>query len=149
MDQAFFDQLDHWHRQEQFQQIIDAIEAIPAEQRGYELTGLLARAYANTGAAGETDPFEKAVSLLRSTEAEGADDPNWHFRMGYALYYLDREEEAIPHLRRVLNLVPDDPETQAFVEVQQEAPPVSAKERRRAAEKARAEQKQNTNEKEG
>ena len=42
MDQAFFDQLDHWHRQEQFQQIIDAIEAIPAEQRGYELTGLLA-----------------------------------------------------------------------------------------------------------
>ncbi|MFR4988393.1 DUF6348 family protein [Anaerotruncus colihominis] len=114
MDQAFFDQLDHWHRQEQFQQIIGAIEAIPAEQRGYELTGLLARAYANTGAAGETDPFEKAVSLLRSTEAEGADDPNWHFRMGYALYYLDREEEAIPHLRRVLNLVPDDPETQAF-----------------------------------
>ena len=90
MDQAFFDQLDHWHRQEQFQQIIDAIEAIPAEQRSYELTGLLARAYANTGAAGETDPFEKAVSLLRSTEAEGADDPNWHFRMGYALYYLDR-----------------------------------------------------------
>ena len=42
-----------------------------------------------------------------------------------------------------------DPDTQAFVEVQQEAPPVSAKERRRAAEKARAEQKQNTNEKEG
>lgn len=114
MDQAFFDQLDHWHRQEQFQQIIDAIEAIPAEQRGYELTGLLARAYANTGAAGETDPFEKAVSLLRSTEAEGADDPNWHFRMGYALYYLDREEEAIPHLRRVLNLVPDDPECRPF-----------------------------------
>ena len=35
MDQAFFDQLDHWHRQEQFQQIIDAIEAIPAEQRSY------------------------------------------------------------------------------------------------------------------
>ena len=31
-----------------------------------------------------------------------------------------------------------DPETKAFVEVQQEAPPVSAKERRRAAEKARA-----------
>ena len=36
-----------------------------------------------------------------------------------------------------------DPQTHAFVEVQQEAPPVSAKERRRAAEKARAMQQQN------
>ena len=36
-----------------------------------------------------------------------------------------------------------DPQTHAFVEVRQEAPPVSAKERRRAAEKARAMQQQN------
>lgn len=75
MDQAFFDQLEQWHQQEQFQQIIDAIEAIPPEQRGYELTGLLARAYGNIGAAGETEPYEKAVSLLRSTKAQGTDDP--------------------------------------------------------------------------
>ena len=39
-----------------------------------------------------------------------------------------------------------DPETRAFVEIREEAPPVSAKERREAAQKARA-QAQKENEK--
>lgn len=115
MEQTFFGQLEQRHQQEHFQQIIDAIEAIPEDQRGYEPTAPLARAYGNIGEVGETAPYEKSIALLRSTEAEGADDPNWHFRMGYALYWLDREEEeAIPSFRKVLTLIPDDSETQAF-----------------------------------
>ena len=114
MDQNLLDRLEEWHQAEEFPRIIDAIEAIPVQERGYELTGLLARAYENEGEADETEPYERAIALLESIRAEGADDPNWHFRMGYALYWLNREEEAISYFRKVLSLIPDDPESQAF-----------------------------------
>lgn len=114
MDQELYQKLEKWHQDDEFQKIIDTIEAIPAGARGYELTGLLARAYANIGREGETEPFEKAVALLNSIKEEGRADPNWHFRMGYALFWLGRKEEAIPYFERVLELIPDDPQSQEF-----------------------------------
>ena len=45
---------------------------------------------------------ERAEELLRSVEAEGTEDPLWHYRLGYSLFYQDREEEALSGEGRVL-----------------------------------------------
>ena len=107
-------QINEWHETDEHQKIIDAIEALPCEKRDYELTCLLARAYNNV-----SDPhdlrLEEAVSVLESMREKGKDDALWHYRMGYALYYLGREEEALPYFRRAAELNPDDPDARQFI----------------------------------
>ena len=113
-------QINEWHEKDEHQKIIDAIEALPLEEWDYELTGLLARAYNNV--AYPHDPrLEKAVSLLESVREAGQEDDRWHYRMGYALYYLDREAEALPCFRRAAELDPDDEDAMQFIEWCEEA----------------------------
>ena len=109
------EQLEIWHQNNEYQKIIDELERIPDAERGHELTGLLARAYEN--AAGGTEHPEyhlHAIELLESAVEE--EDPNWNFRMGFALYWLDREEEAIPYFEKIFLLISSDPETQKLWE---------------------------------
>ncbi len=104
------EQLDVWHDQNEYEKIIETLEAIPAEDRGYQFTGLLARAYSNA-ANGKARPEyqQRALELLQSEVDES--DPNWQFRMGFALYWLNREAEAIPHLARIFALIPQEPDS--------------------------------------
>ena len=110
-------QINEWHEVNEHQKIIDAIEALPHDEWGYELTCLLARAYNNVS----SEPCDwqrhlgKAVSLLESVREDGKDDALWHFRLGYALYFLDREEEALPCFRRAAELDPNDSEALYFI----------------------------------
>ncbi|MCI5826429.1 MAG: YbjN domain-containing protein [Arcanobacterium sp.] len=105
--------IDSWHKNGEHQRIIDAITEIPENDRGYELTCLLARALSNLAKPG-TKQYRalllRTEELLRSVETEGLNDPLWHFRMGCALFYLDREEEALPYFRQAVALDPDDSE---------------------------------------
>lgn len=66
-----------WNEANEYQKCVDAIEAIPEEERGYELTVLLGRAYSNLGVLGDNnykanedgvDIFllEKAVNIFES-----------------------------------------------------------------------------------
>ena len=116
-------QINEWHEVNAHQKIIDAIEALPQEEWGYELTGLLARAYGNLVMMGEAATkeeqaglLEKAVALLETVWEDGKDDAVWHFRLGYALYYLEREEEALPCFRRAAELDPDDSDAPYFIQ---------------------------------
>lgn len=97
----------------QIEEAIRLMESVPEAERGYELTGLLAREYANYGHSinhGESYLL-KSLDLLESTREEGRNDPNWHCRMGYALMHLEREKEAIPYFDAVMQMIDDDPET--------------------------------------
>lgn len=115
LDTELLGQLQRWHEEDQYQRIIDAIEAIPQPERGYELTCQLARAYNNLAGPEEAGPLEKSVSLLESIADQGQEDPLWHYRLGYALFYLDREEEALPHFQRAAELDPQDPDAPEFI----------------------------------
>ena len=115
LDTELLGQLQRWHEEDQYQRIIDAIEAIPQPERGYELTCQLARAYNNLAGPEEAGPLEKSVSLLESIADQGQEDPLWHYRLGYALFYLDREEEALPHFQRAAELAPQDPDAPEFI----------------------------------
>ena len=110
-----------WDAENHHQEIINAIEAMPREEWGYTLTGLLARAYNNLAMFGrkttkeQHEMLEKAVALLESVREEGQEDDRWHFRMGYALYYLDRTAEALTCFRRVRELDPEDQKAVQFI----------------------------------
>lgn len=107
-------QITKWHENDGHQKIIDAIEALPHEEWGYELTCLLARAYNNE--ANPCDPrLEKAVSLLESVREDGKNDSLWHFRMGYALFFLERKEEALSYFHRAAELDPSDQDALYFI----------------------------------
>ena len=71
MDKKFLKQLARWHEDDEFQKIVDAILALPEEERDYDLTGQLARALNNL------EDYETAAEVLLTVEAEGQHDPLW------------------------------------------------------------------------
>ena len=103
-----------WNENDEYQKIIDALEAIPARERTPEMDSELARAYNN-----QADPYEpegvrmlkQAISLLKPHEEYFQGDHCWNFRMGYAYFYLDQEGRALPYFRKALEARPGDEDT--------------------------------------
>ena len=78
-------QCQKWHEEDKFQKIIDALEAIPAEERTPEMDSELARAYNNLAdphKPGGRDLLKKAIALLKPHEEYFEGDHCWNFRMG-------------------------------------------------------------------
>lgn len=105
--------IERWDKDEQYQRIIDALEAIEPLKRSYQQTIDLARAYNNLAYSEDFEDagaLEQALSLLDSVEQEGSGDASWNFRTGYALHFLCKEDEAIPFLECALELYPETTE---------------------------------------
>ena len=109
-------QCARWHEEGAYQKIIDAIEALPADQRTPELDSELARAYNNLAGPGDKELFRKAIRLLAPHEAYFQNDHCWNFRMGYAWYYLDEEGPALHYFEQALEARPGDEDTQQFID---------------------------------
>ena len=112
-------QCQEWHEADEYQKIIDALEAIPDEERTPELDSELARAYNNLANPGRPEGIEmlkKAIALLEPHEEYFEGDHFWNFRMGYAYYYLDQEGRALTYFRRALEARPGDDDTQMFLD---------------------------------
>ena len=112
---TLLEQCQIWHENNEFQKIIAEIEALPSEERTPELDSELARAYNNTAGAGDRAYFEKAIGLLSPHADYFAGDHLWNFRMGYAYYYLDREDRALPHFEAALAALPEDADTKSMI----------------------------------
>lgn len=109
MKQRLIDQLNEWHENDEHQQIVDTLIAIPEEDRDYEEISLLARAYNNLG------QYDEALRQLEKIISDGEQDPLWHYRIGYTLYHLNRYEEAAQAFRRSDQLEPDDQSTKYYL----------------------------------
>lgn len=105
-----------WHEQEEYQNIIDAIEALPAHEREPQLVSDLARAYNNVADGDDRASLRKAVELLRSVEAHLGEQHSWNFRLGYAYFYLGEEALALRHFRRALEASPGDEDTEELID---------------------------------
>ncbi len=116
----FLSRLEQWHQDNEYQKIIDCLEDLRSTQTlDYDLTCQLARAYNNIADPDQEDcqsQLKKAEELLRSVEVEGTDDPLWHYRLGYSLFYQDREKEALPCFQKALELDPEDEDTRFFIQ---------------------------------
>lgn len=112
-------QCQEWHEHDEYQKIIDTLEAIPADQRSPEMDNELARAYNNL--ADHTTPegrdmLKKAIALLEPHEDYFEGDHLWNFRMGYSYFYLDQEGRALPYLQKALEALPGDEDTQHLID---------------------------------
>ena len=120
MNQEFLDQLERWHQEDKYQEIIDAVEAMPQGELSPSLISTLARAYNNL-AMHEMPPedrklYRRALDLLLPLEEALGEDHAWNFRVGYAYYYLDREGEALPCFEKALEARPGDEDTLEFID---------------------------------
>ncbi len=107
-------QCQKWHENDEYQKIIDALEAIPAGERTPEEDSELARAYNNLADPCEPEGkamLKKAIALLKPHEEYFEGDHFWNFRMGYAYYYLDQDGRALSYFRRALDACPGDEDT--------------------------------------
>ena len=121
------EQLEQWNSKDEYSQCIQAIEAIPEQERGYLLTVKLSRAYSNLavlgdhgvhGTDGEVDGdlIRHAIDLLESVRTQGENDPYWNSRMGYScLMAYSSAATAYEYAKRWLSLAPDDPDAQELV----------------------------------
>ena len=115
-DMDILEQCQKWHEEDKFQKIIDALEAIPTQERTPEIDMELARAYNNLGAPSNRALLKKAIALLKPHEEYFEGDYYWNFRMGYSYYYLDQGGRALPYFRKALEARPDDEDTKRFIE---------------------------------
>ena len=121
------EQIEKWNDADEFARCIEAIEAIPEQERDYLLTLKLGRAYSNLAVLGdhsthgEDDEVDgnlirHAIELLESVRAQGESDPYWNARMGYScLMAYSSASTAYEYAKRWLALAPDDPDAQKLV----------------------------------
>ena len=119
--------LEQWNDADEFSRCIEAIEAIPEQERDYLLTVKLSRAYSNLAVLGDhrahgTDGavdgalIRHAIDLLESVRTQGENDPYWNARMGYScLMAYPSAATAYEYAKRWLALAPDDPDAQKLV----------------------------------
>ena len=113
---TLLEQCQIWNEKDEYQKIIDTIEAIPEESRTPELCSELARAYNNAADVDDKEMYEKALSLLLPYEEHFQGDHNWNFRVGYAYYYLDQEGQALRYFEQALEARPGDEDTQQMID---------------------------------
>ena len=118
-DMDILKQCQKWHEESKQHKIIDALEAIPAEERTPEMDSELARAYSNLADPHKPtckEMLKKALALLKPHEEYFEDDHYWNFRMGYSYFYLDQEGRALRYFEKALEVRPGDDDTKEFIE---------------------------------
>lgn len=114
MKQSILKQIEKLHTEEKHAEIIKLLEN-SIETLDYELTCLLARAYCNMPVMADDDNkyINKGLSILLSVKDMGENDPLWHYRAGFAYFYADKEEEALEHFKKAVELIPKTKENAA------------------------------------
>ena len=118
-DMDILEQCQKWHEESKQHKIIDALEAIPAQERTPEMDSELARAYNNLADPHKPtckEMLKKALALLKPHEEYFEDDYYWNFRMGYSYFYLDQEGRALRYFEKALEVRPGDDDTKEFIE---------------------------------
>jgi|GEM_PF-1747948 len=110
MQNINLDSLSQWHNDGEYEKIIELIKSLPEEELNYDLISQLARAYNNV------ENYKEAISLLTTIKEEGNKDALWHFRMGYAYYYLDNLEEAKESFELSQKINPHDEDCILFLD---------------------------------
>ena len=105
-----------WCEQGEGQKIIDALEAIPSENRTPEIDSELGRAYNMIADDEHPEFYEKALALLLPHEDYFQGDHCWNYRVGSAYYYLDQEGPALRYFEKALEARPGDEDTQEYID---------------------------------
>ena len=102
MKEKLLEKIENLNEMEKYQEIIDLIEALPAEQLNTELMGELGRAYNNI------EEYEKGLEILKSIENEVGDTALWNWRIGYSYFFLEDYIKAEKYFLKVYEQEPDN-----------------------------------------
>ena len=102
MKEKLLEKIESLNEIEKYQEIIDLIEALPAEQLNTELMGELGRAYNNI------EEYEKGLEILKSIENEVGDTALWNWRIGYSYFFLEDYTKAEKYFLKVYEQEPDN-----------------------------------------
>jgi hypothetical protein len=103
-----------WHEKDQHRKIIIALESYGRENWDYELSSFYARALNNV------ERYQEALDVLLPLRDQGKGDGVWYFRVGYSLYYLNREAEAVEYFQKAIDYGDDGEDTRTLLEVSRE-----------------------------
>ena len=103
-------QLKKLAKKNNFGEIVPLIEKIPEDERDAEIITLYIRALNNTS------QYDRAIKVLMQHQEEGANDPYWHYRLGYAYYGLGQHEEAKELLLRGKELAKNDAKVLSYID---------------------------------
>ena len=109
MKKELLEKIGKLHEAEKYQEIIDLIEALPAERLNTELIGQLARAYNNV------ENYAKGLELLKSIEFEEGNSFQWNWRAGFSYFFLEDFINAEKCFLKAYELDPDDNDTCDFL----------------------------------
>ncbi|MBH5316329.1 tetratricopeptide repeat protein [Paenibacillus sp. GSMTC-2017] len=115
MDNDLLKELTLWHNKNKYEKIINKIMEIPEPDRDYDLVCHLARALNNQ------DKYSEAINYFLSVQEQGQYDPLWHYRLGYAYYYIGKYKEAIVAFEEAVALNPEDEHSKTFLEMSRNA----------------------------
>ena len=102
MKEEILQKIESLYDLDKHQEIIEMIEALPAEQLSTELIGELGRAYNNT------QQYEKGLEILKTIEFEEGNTSRWNCRIAYSYYFLDDFKNAEQYLLKANELNPED-----------------------------------------
>jgi tetratricopeptide (TPR) repeat protein len=106
----FIARIVSWHEEDQHDRIIEAVEKLDRGQWDYDIASLYARALNNMGR------YEEALNVLLDLKEEGKSDGVWYFRIGYSLYYLNREAEAAEFFIKAIEYGDDQEDTRLMLQ---------------------------------
>lgn len=115
--EAILTHIEALHRESNIEGVLNYIESLPAEARTPDVIGEEARAWNNLGEPGDVEPFVRALTLLQSVPPQARENHHWYFRVGYALYWLDRPIAARGFFQKALDLLPGDEDTEDFIDM--------------------------------
>ncbi|BBF23810.1 hypothetical protein [Sutterella megalosphaeroides] len=113
--------------EDRFSDCVRELEAVAPEDRDFEVTLALGRAYSNLAVLGDARALEdedeidqaamnRAIELFESIRKEGAGDWRWERRMAYAQWMNPGHEEmGLLHAYRWLALKPDDKDAMQLI----------------------------------
>lgn len=110
MREELIAQLNAWHEADEYEEIVSRIKEVPTPLIDEELAVHLGRALNNLGR------YREALKWFNKAADQGKKDPLWHFRVGYAHYYLDEYDQAIKAFKKANKLDPEDQDTLEFLE---------------------------------
>ena len=109
MKEELLEKIERLHELEKYQEIIDLIESLPAEQLNTDLIGQLGRAYNNV------ENYAKGLEILKTIEFEEGHSLLWNWRTGYSYFFLADFVNAEKCFLKAYELDPDDNDTCDFL----------------------------------
>lgn len=121
-EKEILSKIEELNEADNFREIVEFIESLSDREKTPAVLCELAKAYNNLAVFENPDNtdyglLKKSVSIMESIEEElPENDHLLNYRMGYALFYLDRVGEALERFQTALIERPDDEDTKESIE---------------------------------